>query len=383
MSSIFRRRGSFRYQTNIDGRRRSLSLGTTDQEIAEELRRRIDRLFEFVNSGLDPSPDLTTWLERISPSLRGRLADFGLCNSTTAVKELGDFFDVCRDQYPDCRPSTLRMYSQTYAAALRFFGKASRLDAISEVEADNFRRWLLTDGRAERGEGRKRNKGLSKATVSKRIKHLRQVFALAVGKKWIPSNPFAKTKLDDSVNSDRHFFVGRDVVDRLLDRLPTVDLRTCLALARYGGFRVPSEAVALRWADVDFDSREIRVPEVKTRRRVCPLFPELAKWLDEAYFARESSEFVCPVLRDQSESAFDRALRREIDRTPGITLWTDLCRNLRRSRATEVFDEFGAKAESEWIGHGFDVSMRSYQIVTDEKIERAKGRSVGAESSAN
>jgi hypothetical protein len=39
-----------------------------------------------------------------------------------------------------------------------------------------------------------------------------------------------------------------------------------------------------------------------------------------------------------------------------------------------VVEEFGVKAESEWIGHGPDISRRHYQMTLQEKLDLAVGR---------
>jgi hypothetical protein len=39
-----------------------------------------------------------------------------------------------------------------------------------------------------------------------------------------------------------------------------------------------------------------------------------------------------------------------------------------------VVEQFGVKAESDWIGHGPDISKRHYQMTLEEKIDAATGR---------
>ena len=51
------------------------------------------------------------------------------------------------------------------------------------------------------------------------------------------------------------------------------------ALSRYGGLRCPSEHLALKWSDVDWDKSRIRVPSPKTEHHaVLRAFQTLERW---------------------------------------------------------------------------------------------------------
>ena len=78
---------------------------------------------------------------------------------------------------------------------------------------------------------------------------------------------------------------------KVLDACPDAEWRLIFALSRYGGLRCPSEHLALKWSDVDWDAGKLRVPSPKTAHhegkefRFVPLFPELRKYLMEVYSA--------------------------------------------------------------------------------------------------
>ena len=63
-----------------------------------------------------------------------------------------------------------------------------------------------------------------------------------------------------------------------------------------------------------------------------------------------------------------------IKRVEGLEVWPKLFTNLRASRATEIQAQYGPKAESEWIGHGVEVAMQHYVMVTDDTWVRASQR---------
>ena len=72
--------------------------------------------------------------------------------------------------------------------------------------------------------------------------------------------------------------ISRHDLHRLLGELPD-DLRRAVALGAYAGLRV-SEAAVLRWADVDLETRNLRIIESKgNKSRVVPLGPILTDQL--------------------------------------------------------------------------------------------------------
>ena len=49
-------------------------------------------------------------------------------------------------------------------------------------------------------------------------------------------------------------------------------------------------------------------------------------------------------------------------------------KNMRASRSTEIYSEYGAFLESQWIGHTTKVAQAHYLQVRDEDFEKAAGR---------
>jgi len=70
-----------------------------------------------------------------------------------------------------------------------------------------------------------------------------------------------------------------------------VEWRLIIALGRHGGLRVPSEIFALKWSAVDFERGRFTIRSPKTEHfvgksfRVCPIFPELRPYFEEAFVA--------------------------------------------------------------------------------------------------
>ena len=104
------------------------------------------------------------------------------------------------------------------------------------------------------------------ATFAKRLQVCRMIFKAAIRAKYISTNPFQGVSAPATVLADKFFFVTREMTQRLLDACPDVNWRLFVALGRYGGFRVPSEACSLRWQDILWDQNKIVVQSPKGER---------------------------------------------------------------------------------------------------------------------
>ena len=117
--------------------------------------------------------------------------------------------------------------------------------------------------------------------------------------------------------------------------------RLIFALARYGGLRSPSEILALKWQDVDWERGRILVHSPKTEHhaggesRQLPLFPELVPYLREVFEqAQEGIEYV--VTRYRSRGVNLRTQLERIIVKAGLKAWPKLFQNLRSTRETEL-----------------------------------------------
>ena len=115
-----------------------------------------------------------------------------------------------------------------------------------------------------------------------------------------------------------------------------------------------NEALAVEWRDVDFIRSRLLVHSPKTERyagkesRIIPLFPELREELERLYESLPEGAPTFVIFHNRT------AITQKLERVvflAGLTRWERLIQNLRSSRAIEVYNDFGALAESEWIGH--------------------------------
>src|SRR5262249_7278013 len=144
------------------------------------------------------------------------------------------------------------------------------------------------------------------STVPRICGRAKQFFRYAVRKKLLAENPFGDMKsLAVKANKDREFFVTREAASQVLAACPDNEWRLLFALCRFGGLRCPSEPLALRWGDIDWERDRFRVSSPKTEHhegkesRWVPIFPELRPYLEAAFeAAAEGVEFVITRYRD-------------------------------------------------------------------------------------
>jgi integrase len=206
---------------------------------------------------------------------------------------------------------------------------------------------------------------------------------VAMRRKLVTANPFEH--ITGTVKGDpaRRVFVPGATVTKIIETLPDAQWRLLVALARWAGLRIPSEALALTWQDVDIPGRRFIVRASKTAHhegggvRVVPMFPELVPFFEEAHeLAPEGSTHV--LTRFQGADNLRTMFRRYIARA-GFTPWPKVWQNLRVSRATELADQYPGHVSAAWLGHSEKIADAFYRQVTDEHFARAVG---GAESGA-
>jgi len=210
--------------------------------------------------------------------------------------------------------------------------------------------------------------------------------------------PEYNTWVEQKAAADPHPDVALhdDFVDRLLDRIDALDLPRGkfvlddgwqhhdwshmgdpqIVLARWGGLRIPSEALALTWREVDFAQSRFIVRATKTAHhqdggvRVVPMFPELASHFQAAFdAAEEGDEFVITRFRHTTVNLRTQLLR--YITAAGWKPWPKLWQNMRATRATELADRFPSHVCAKWLGHTEAVADEFYRQVTDEHFTKA------------
>jgi len=348
-----------------DGSRKTVRLGKCSQRDAEQVCRHVEAL-ATASIHTQPVPrETAVWVRGIGHKLHDRLARAGLVEAREQPGKLllGAFIDGYIAQRPDLKPATLVLLRQARIWLLRFLGETRRLDQVRPADADGYRAQMI--------EG-----GLAKATIAKRCRYARHFFEVAKRRGLVADNPFGHIKGAVKGDPTRRCYVPGDAVAKVIDVAPDAQWKLLIALARWGGLRIPSEVLTLAWRDVDFAGKRFIVRASKTEHhedggvRVVPMFPELAP-LFQAVFdeAPEGAEHVITRYRTAAVNLRTQ-FQRYIEKA-GVRPWPKLWQNLRASRATELADLYPSHVCAAWLGHTERIADAFYRQVTDEHFSRA------------
>jgi len=226
--------------------------------------------------------------------------------------------------------------------------------------------------------------GLADTTINKRLEFARMFFAHAQRMGLIQGNPFGFVKHRAGDPSGRRVYVSVEDTLRLIENAPNVWWRLLIALARFGGLRIPSEAFSLRWADVDWADGRIAVSSPKTASkgkpyRVIPMFPLLKPYLEEAWDATlPGAEYVFPEeyrRRAQGPAGWIncnlRTTFEKIIRRAGLKPWPRLWHNLRASCESDLAQAFPLAVVTKWLGNTPSIALRHYVDPTDAAYQVA------------
>jgi integrase len=321
---------------DVHHKRQGIRLGKVTTKQAEQFKAKVDALEGALVTGGSVEPEVIQWIARLPQNVANELARKGLIEARKA-STLGKFLDQYLAGRTDVKPNTRAHWYYTMENLKAFFGAGRKLETVTAADADDFKLHLESLDQ-------------SPATVSKRIRNARQFFRRAVKARILPVNPFDDVKAPAVANRERDFFVTRPMIEAILKACPDVEWKVIFALARYGGLRTPSETLALRWGDIDFEAGRIivHVPKLEhlAGKATCiiPLFVELRSILEEAQrsdAATGGAVYVVNGHRGDTRTNL-RTQARRIIREAGLVPWEKTFQNCRASRETELMEVFPA-----------------------------------------
>lgn len=348
-----------------NGQRKTVRLGKVSQRDAEQVCRHIEALVASTIHGQAMPRETAVWLKGVGDKLHDRLARVGLAEprAEAGSDKLIGFVDRYIESRTDAKPRTIISLRQTRRELLAHFGKDRTLASITAGDADAFRLALLA-------------RKLADNTVRRFCGRARQFFRAAMRLEMIERDPFAGIKCAVGANPSRLYFVTREEAGKVLDACPNAEWRLIFALSRYGGLRCPSEHMALRWGDINWEHNRMLVRSVKTEHhegkdvRMIPIFPELLPYLREVFEQAEpGAEHVITHYR-RGCGNLGVPMRRAILRA-GLKPWPKLFHNLRATRETELAESFPLHVVCAWIGNSSTIAARHYLQVTDEHFAQA------------
>lgn len=363
MASISRTNaGAVRVRFRLDRSTREIYLGKVSKKEAESFRSHIEALTIAQNTGTQVRESTLQWAIDLPNKLKLKLETLGLISLTASPEEhqLGPFVDAWCDGRTDVKESSRLVYRRARKWLVEFFGEDHSISEITPGDAEDWKRFLL--------------KTLGENTARKMSGVAKQVLAYAVKKRLLSANPF--DDLPTAVGARDKAFVTVETIQKLIDVAPCAEWRLILVLARYGGLRVPSEILELRWGDINANWTRItlRQPKVEHHpgkaRRQMPLFPELRPYLEDLLNAKQSVRPDDYVLLENRLTNFIPQVER-IARRAGVNLGTAFFTSCRSSRETELMDSNPAHVVHAWIGNSEAVAKKHYLLVTSDHFDRA------------
>jgi integrase len=353
--------GRRRIEVIIHGKRRRIRLGKMDHKTAEAIQTRVDELARAAEVG-SRDPDAEKWCDRLSDSLRAKLSVIGLLTARQS-ETLQGLVDRAKKSRDHVKVSTQAADKQAYDSLLEEFGSGKNLRTITPIAAQEWRESLVKDG-------------LAAATIAKRVIRARALFAQAVRWELVDANPFDDVRAGSQTNPSRIRFIDATVSAAVLAACPNAEWRGIFSLSRWGGVRMPSEIVNLRWSDVLWDKDRFRVMSPKTehhdgkQERWVPLFPEVRTALMDLFNAApDGAEFVFD--RKWRTAANLRTHMTRIIGKAGHSPWPRLFHNLRASRQTELSQTFPLYIVCRWLGNSEKVADQHYLSVLESSFSKA------------
>lgn len=360
---------------DADGNRKTIRLGKMSKRQAEAVKLRVEDLVAAKLSNGSPSDETSRWLATVDDSLLSKLAKHGLAaaRGSEKLEQLGTFLSAWQEsRQSDYKPASLRAWKQVIDALVKFYGVDLAMKNLTQEKAEEFRQSMIA-------------KGLRATTIHKRLQHARMFFDHARRQGIIDTNPFEFVRHRPGDASERRAYVPAEDILRVIEFAPNDTWKLLIGLSRFAGLRVPSEALSLRWQDVDWERNRVTVPSPKTQHlpgrsyRVIPLFPAIRPYLEAAWDqAPEGAEYVVPEeyrKRAQGPNGWANANLRttfaKIVRRAGLETWPRLWHSMRASCETDLAREFPLPVVAKWLGNTQAVAMRHYVDVTDADFERA------------
>ena len=309
------------------------------------------------------------------PDLHHALIEKGVVQSAPVIT-LGELFKRYLDDGA-VKESTFEIRRGRLRRALDLIGDRIALDVDERVALDfdaQLNKLVELWKRDER-------EGYAPATRAGYVKTVKTAFNWAVQKGLLPDNPFKGIKAGSQVNRSRLEYITPKESEKILEaclysNCPN-EWRALFALARFQGFRTPSEQRELHWRDVDFEKGMLTFYAPKTDSwRTMPILPDTTPILKELFDERNPKKddfvFQCVSVRNP-RTTYEKIIKRA-----GVERYPRLFQNLRASAASDIANKYGSPAESAWVGHTEKIATAHYIKVTPDIVARAKEESLFA-----
>ena len=207
------------------GKQKTLYLGRDfTSGSADRVARIVTDILACRNRGDSVPLDICRKIEELPERVRKSFERLGLIGKATS-KTLIELLKALYESKAHLKPSTQKRYKQYGKLLSDFFGEGKKIASIVKLDCERLKIALF--------------KTHSACTVSRSIRSFCTIFKYAVDAEWIAKNPFVGISCSGEVNLERQVYVDRKTIYRVMEHCRDNYDRLLLALARFGGLRMP------------------------------------------------------------------------------------------------------------------------------------------------
>lgn len=414
--------GESRFQfTNKEGVRDSIYLGRMSKREAEHHATFLKKLVaSHLSQSVAIDRQTAAYLEELPKRIKKSLIAKGLYQPTTEETKslslsVGELTEKFLDFHKEDKSNTYKNIKLACDKLLDRFGAAKKILDITPTEINHFEKYLYRE--------------FAEATASRLIKRFRQIMSWGIGQGFFKENIFRSMWVGKQENKGRLEYVPVEKLQLAMDACVGFELRLALFLARFAAFRTPSECNLWLWRYINFESKRVKVWDVKRKCiRIIPLFgptalvnmyPIFAELLFEkgcesflldlkqkkidlkeslrdwethglaienllesngnGYIAEMSSRFPKDkdfVFSPEFRKRKSRGWQMEKLMKKSKVTWQKDFQNLRASCESEWIRDYGIHSATEWTGNSIEVAQRHYCMITPDIWAKATGRTV-------
>jgi hypothetical protein len=309
--------GNWQLNFSEQGKQKTLYLGKRfTASAAERVARIVTEIIACRDRGDSLPVDLLYRISDLSSRVRDSLERFGLISNRFGMT-LKELF-VCHEKTKKRQKlKTVSHYRQWYNRFIDFFGETVKVSSITKEKAEEFADFY--------------EDVLAPCTIYRGLGTCRAIFDYAVNEGIISVDPFSEIYRGQRTNEERQYYIERETIDKILSACTDNFERLVIVLARYAGFRIPSEIRHLRYRD--FTNTLIRVhKDTKTGARDVPLFCEVKEIFSRLSGPPDELIFTGFLSKDWGAWTMLANTLKRI----GMERWPKLFVNLRSSCITDL-----------------------------------------------
>jgi integrase len=291
------------------------------------------------------------------------------------LQKIGRGLYAARDLQPDFQSQILLACKRVpngvvcLKSVLKAFFGDRKLENITVSLVETYR-----DERRQQAAKNKPGQTVKGATVNRELECLKCMLDFAMKRKYIAENPAAQVKhFNELRERPTRRMLTLDEEKRILDAAP-VHLRVAIILLSQTGGRTYSEGFSLRWSQVDFEHKVIRLDNhVKTPGSAEPIplsqyaCEVLQAWKKESPL-KSDYVFPSPVVPNKPISTVKTAWKATLRRA-GVTAFPIY--NLRHVFCTRLSEVAPDAVVQRAMRHTSPETKRHYQLGMAEQVRQA------------